>query len=124
MDSRRINQPSFLLAFPPMQFSIGEMIRPDGTLALPYLAASLNRAGFRAEILDMSVGSNDDSLEETFYREEKISDQFVRVGMTRDRILEEVRDCDVIGLTSIFTQQTSRCFEVSRLIKENFPTRS
>lgn len=106
-----------------MQFSIGEMIRPDGTLALPYLAASLNRAGFRAEILDMSVGSNDDSLEETFYREEKISDQFVRVGMTRDRILEEVRDYDVIGLTSIFTQQTSRCFEVSRLIKENFPNK-
>jgi radical SAM superfamily enzyme YgiQ (UPF0313 family) len=121
MELRKIKEPSFLLAFPPMQFATGEMIRPDGTLALPYLAASLNRAGFRADILDMSVGAQQDTLEQTFYREERISDHFVRVGMTHERILQEVRSYDVIGITSIFTQQTSRCFEISRLIKKHFP---
>ncbi|MBY0586740.1 B12-binding domain-containing radical SAM protein [bacterium] len=121
MELRKIANPAFLLAFPPMQFTVGEMIRPDGTLALPYLSASLNRAGYRADILDMSVGSTKDTLEQTFYREERVTDQFVRVGMTHERILQEVRDYDVIGLTSIFTQQTSRCFEVSQLIKKHYP---
>jgi radical SAM superfamily enzyme YgiQ (UPF0313 family) len=121
MQFRRIDDPRFLLAFPPMQFTIGEMIRPDGTLALPYLAASLERAGVRADILDMSVGGPGDTLEETFYREERLSDRFVRVGMTSERILQEVEGYDVVGITSIFTQQTSRCFEISRLIKAHFP---
>ena len=110
----KIKAPKFLLAFPPMQFTKDEMIRPDGTLALPYLDATLIRAGFQSRILDMSIGTPEDDLQDTFYNQVPINPKFVRVGMSPERILEEVQDVDVIGLTSIFTQQTARCFEISK----------
>ncbi|MBQ09515.1 MAG: B12-binding domain-containing radical SAM protein [Gammaproteobacteria bacterium] len=41
--------------------------------------------------------------------------------MSQSRIIEEVSNFDVIAITSIFTQQTSRCFEISNMVKNNFP---
>jgi radical SAM superfamily enzyme YgiQ (UPF0313 family) len=119
--NRTIKDPRFLLVFPPLQYRSDEIIRPDGTLALPYLDAALSAAGFHSEILDASIGTSNDRLEDTFYRKVPISESLVRVGMSPERILEEVRDFDVIAITSIFTQQTSRCFELGRLIKEAYP---
>ena len=118
---RRIKDPRFLLVFPPLQFAAGEMIRPDGTLALAYLDAALTTAGFASRILDMSIGTAQDRLEDTFYRTTTLASGMVRVGMSPERILEEVRDIDVVAVTSIFTQQTSRCFEVSDLIRQAYP---
>ena len=117
----RFRNPRFLLAFPPLQYGVDEMIRPDGTLALPYLDAALTAAGFESRILDMSIGTDKDRLEDTFYRKVALPKGLVRVGMSPARILQEVADFDVIAVTSIFTQQTSRCFEVSQLIRETFP---
>lgn len=121
IESRRIRDPRFLLVFPPQQVADGETIRPDGTLALPYLDAALTAAGFESRIVDLCVGTDADPLEETFGRQERISDRFVRVGMSPSRIREVVSPFDVIAVTSIFTQQTSRCFEVARIVKEAFP---
>ncbi|MBX9790364.1 MAG: B12-binding domain-containing radical SAM protein [Pirellulales bacterium] len=118
---RRIKHPRFLLAYPPLQFTAGEIMRPDGTLALPYLHAALRAAGFDAQILDMSLGTQRDRLEETFYCPRPVAEEMVRIGMSPERILEEVRDFDVIAISSIFTQQTSRCFEVSQLVKRVYP---
>ena len=118
---RRIKDPRFLLAFPPLQFAADEMVRPDGTLALPYLDAALTAAGFHSEILDMSIGTAKDRLEDTFYRRVPLPTNLQRIGMSPARILEEARDFDVIAVTSIFTQQTSRCFEVGQLIKQAYP---
>lgn len=118
---RHVPNPRFLLAFPPQQFAPGELVRPDGTMALPYLAAALERAGYEADILDMSVGTGADRLEDTFYRHEPLSTGLLRIGMTDERILAEVARYDVIGVTSIFTQQTSRCLALARLIKGAFP---
>jgi anaerobic magnesium-protoporphyrin IX monomethyl ester cyclase len=117
----RIKYPRFLLVFPPLQYAAGELVRPDGTLALAYLDAALTAAGFDSEILDMSVGTGPDRLEDTFYRSVPIGNGLVRIGMSADRMLEAVRPFDVIGITSIFTQQTSRCFEVGRLVKGAYP---
>lgn len=117
----RIKNPKFLLVYSPQQFEKDEMIRPEGTLALPYLAASLNKAGFQSQILDMCVGTSKDRLEDVFYRKIPVSNDVVRIGMSQERILEEIQDFDVIAVTSIFTQQTSRCFEVSKLIKKHYP---
>lgn len=117
----RIRDPKFLLVFPPLQFARDEMVRPDGTLALPYLDSSLCQAGFDSRILDMSIGASQDQLEDTFYRKTSVPPNFHRIGMSHKRILEEVEPYDIVAITSIFTQQTSRCFEVSRLIREHFP---
>ena len=117
----KIKDPRFLLILPPLQFRTEEMIRPDGSLALAYLCAALTEAGFHSEILDMSVGTSTDCLEDTFYRRVEISTAMSRVGMSQERIIEEVQGFDVIAISSIFTQQTSRCFEVSNMIKDIFP---
>ena len=69
----------------------------------------------------MSIGTPRDRLADTFYRPVPISPTMVRVGISDDRILEEVADVDVVAITSIFTQQTSRCFEISELIKGAYP---
>ncbi|MBL7132107.1 MAG: B12-binding domain-containing radical SAM protein [Candidatus Omnitrophica bacterium] len=117
----KIKNPKFLLVYPPQQFEKKEIIRPEGTLSLPYLAASLAEAGFHSQILDACVGTAKDKLEEVFYREKPISDDLVRVGMPEERIVEEIRDFDVIAVTSIFTQQTSRCLEIGELVKKFYP---
>lgn len=121
LNNRRIKDPKFLMVFPPMQFSKDEMVRPDGTLGLPYLDASLTQAGFHSQILDMSIGTPKDKLEDTFYKQIPISNNLVQIGMSEERILEEVRDFDVIGLTSLFTQQTSQCIRTAKLIKKHYP---
>jgi len=121
MVTNRVKNPKFLLVFPPLQFAEREVVRPDGTLALPYLDAALTEAGFYSEILDMSIGTSKDDLKDTFFREVPLENGLVAVGMTSERILEEVRDFDVIAFTSIFTPQTSRCFEASNLIKRAYP---
>ena len=117
----KIKGPKFLLVFPPLQFAEREVVRPDGTLALPYLDAALTEAGFYSRILDMSIGTSKDDLKDTFYREVPLENGLVKVGMTSERILEEVHNFDVIDITSIFTPQTSRCFEISNLIKKTYP---
>ena len=117
----KLKNPKFLLTLPPMQFTKDELIRPDGCLAVAYLDASLTKAGFYSEILDMNVGDKNDSLKDTFFNPIPISPKFVRIGMSQDRILKKVSNFDVIGISSVFTQQTSRCFEISNLIKSNFP---
>lgn len=119
--NKRIKDPRFLLVFPPMQFAKDEMVRPDGTLALPYLDASLTHAGFYSQILDMSIGTDADCLEDTFYNKKPISENLSCIGMSEERILQEIEKYDVIAVTSIFTQQTSRCFEIANLVKKNFP---
>ena len=118
---RQIKDPKFLLVYPPLQFQDGEVVRPDGCLANAYLDSSLTRAGYESKIIDMAVGEEQDTLEETFYNPVRIKDKLSRVGMPTSRILESVKDYDIIGITSVFTQQASRCFEVSNLIKEHYP---
>ena len=120
-DMERIRHPRFLLAFPPQQVTAEEAIRPDGTLALPYLDAALGEAGFDSDILDMSIGTPADRLEDTIYRKVQISERFSRIGMSPERLLEVVADYDVVALTSIFTQQTSQCLQIGSLVKEAFP---
>jgi radical SAM superfamily enzyme YgiQ (UPF0313 family) len=109
------------LCLPPQQYARSEIVRPDGCLALAYLDAALTAAGFESRILDMSIGTDADSLDDTFFRHAELDNGFIRVGMSPARILEEARDADVIAISSVFTQQTSRCFEVADLLRREFP---
>ena len=43
--------------------------------------------------------------------------------MSHKRVLEEVRDYDVIGISSIFTPQTSMVIETIKLIKQEYPNK-
>jgi radical SAM superfamily enzyme YgiQ (UPF0313 family) len=113
--------PRFLLIYPPLQFSPTEMAKPDGALSLPYLAGALLRAGYETAIFDASVGTERDDLADTFYRARPLPSGLVRIGVSDDRLLAEVADWDVIGITSIFTPQTTMALHAIRTIKTAFP---
>ena len=115
-------EPKFLLMYSPQIFdkSFGA-IKPEGSLGLIYLASALRDKNFQVNLLDATVGNENYTLEETFYREQKQSNGMVRVGMRIKDIIKEVKYFDVIGLTSIFTAQTRMVEDVVSAIKQNYP---
>ena len=115
-------QPSFILMYTPQIFDprFG-VVKPEGSLGLLYLASALRDKNFQVSLLDATVGNDNFTLEETFYREEKQPNGMIRVGMEIKDILKEVECFDVVGLTSIFTAQTRMVEDVVSAIKENYP---
>lgn len=107
----------FLLMYSPLQFRPEDSAKPDGSLALPYLAGALRRSGFDVDILDACAGADRHPIETTFERRQPLASGLVRIGMSVEDLAREVADYDVIGLTSIFTAQTSRVLEVVKLVK-------
>ena len=123
LDAIRIRDPRFLLLYPPLQFAPEEMAKPDGSLSLPYVAGALRRAGYEVKILDCSVGDTDDRLEETFFHPAPLPSGLLRVGMAPERIASLVAGYDVIGVSSIFTTQSSMVLELIRQVKRIDPTK-
>jgi anaerobic magnesium-protoporphyrin IX monomethyl ester cyclase len=121
LKKRQIRDPRFLLLYSPLQFSPGELAKPDGSLSLAYLAGALRDAGYDVSILDCAVGDDTCDLQDTFYRSVALSSGLFRVGMSPESILKKVVEYDVIGVSSIFTAQTSMVLDLIRLIRENFP---
>lgn len=113
--------PSFLLVYAPQHFIPEDSAKPDGSLGLLYIAGTLRQHGYAVEILDACAGNDKYSLEETFFRTEQLPGGLIRIGMTTDQIVREVGPFDVIGITSIFTAQTSRVLETVKCIKGAHP---
>ena len=115
-------KPKFLLMYSPQIFdkTFGA-IKPEGSLGLMYLAGALRDKNYHVDILDATVGNSKYSLEETFYNEKILPDGMIRIGMEIEDILKEVKDYDVIGLSSIFTAQTRMVKEVVQAIRKAFP---
>src|SRR5512147_2171125 len=102
-----VKDPKFLLLYSPLQFAPEEMAKPDGSLSLPYIAGSLRRAGYGVRILDCSVGDTEDRLEDTFFNPKPLPSGLLRVGLSHECIARKIADYDVIGISSIFTTQTT-----------------
>jgi radical SAM superfamily enzyme YgiQ (UPF0313 family) len=118
-----LNRNRVLLIYPPNQLMEIETPRPDGSLGPLYLAGALELAGFSVDVLDASVGTVDDSLEETFYRSVRLSNGLTRIGMSPDRIAEVVSkgDYGLVGINSNFTPQTRMALEVASIVKSVDP---
>jgi len=110
-----------LLLYSPLQFAPGETTKPDGSLSLAYLAGALRRAGMDVRILDSAVGDNGWTLEESFFRHTPLPSGLIRVGLPGEAILAVAADYQVIGISSIFTTQTTMVLELVRLIKSAYP---
>jgi anaerobic magnesium-protoporphyrin IX monomethyl ester cyclase len=123
LNSIRFQNPSFLLLYSPLQFGPEEMAKPDGSLSLPYLAGSLRRGGYAVNILDISVGGPSDQLKDTFFNSKPLQHGLLRIGMSHERIAKEIAGYDVIGISSIFTTQSSMVMETIRLIKKCDPNK-
>jgi radical SAM superfamily enzyme YgiQ (UPF0313 family) len=123
LDGLRCRNPRFLLMYSALQFGPEEMAKPDGSLSLPYLAGALREAGYDVKILDVSVGDDDQTLEETFFRTEFLPSGLIRCGMSWETIAHKIADFDVIGISSIFTTQTTMVLDLIRFVKSVDPNK-
>jgi len=96
-----------------------ELPRPDGSLGLLYLAGALERVGIEVDVLDASVGTKDDDLEDTFENRVEQPNGLIRIGMTANRISEVIArgGYNVVGIHSNFTPQTKMALEVAKAAK-------
>jgi len=116
--TRREKQMKVLLVYPPNQLMPIETPRPDGSLGLLYLAGALRQIGIEPDLLDMTVGTNADKLENTFFRSEEQENGLVRIGMSWERIEESVQGYDIVAINSNFTPQTKMALHVVALAKK------
>ena len=109
------------LLYPPHQSWPEAMVKPNGSLAYPQLGGALMEKGIEVKVFDACVGNDKDDLQTTFYRSTPLPSGLLRTGVSDERILEEVADSHIIGLTSIFSAQETMVLIAARLIKKHFP---
>jgi anaerobic magnesium-protoporphyrin IX monomethyl ester cyclase len=112
---------SVLLLYPPNQTAPGAVCKPNGSLAYPNLGGALREHGVPVRVFDACVGDGDDPLHEIFANPRPLPSGFLRTGVDDERILQVAADHDIIGITSIFTDQESMVLHCARLIKAAFP---
>ena len=108
----------FLLLYPPHQSWPKTLIKPNGSLAYPNLAGALLEKGIEVDIYDACTGNHKDRLEDAFYKPAELPSGLIRTGVSEKRILEEVSGYDVVGLTSIFSDQETMVLSISKAIKK------
>jgi anaerobic magnesium-protoporphyrin IX monomethyl ester cyclase len=104
-----------LLINPPQNFYPGSDL-PAGNLplGLMYIAAVLEKAGHKVEILDAFMGD---------YPSWKLGDT-IKIGMPYNKIKMEIRrrKPDIVGVTNPFTSQVENAIKVCDIVKEVDPT--
>jgi anaerobic magnesium-protoporphyrin IX monomethyl ester cyclase len=117
----RARDPRFLLLYPPLQFAPGEVAKPDGSLSLAYLAGALRFSGYDVTVLDCAVGPEDSALDDSFLNISPMPSGLRRVGMSIEAIIGAAAGYHVIGLSSIFTPQTTGCLDMVRSLRASYP---
>ena len=112
-----------LFLYPPEQSWPNTMVKPNGSLAYPYLGGALRDIGVESYVYDACVGNDDDNLNNFFYKSSSLSSGMVRTGVSDDRILEIANDYDAVGITSIFSQQETQVLHCAKIIKKKFPNK-
>lgn len=123
LDVIRCREPRTLLLYSPLQFAPGETTKPDGSLSLAYLAGALRRAGYEVRILDCSVGDERHKLDQTFFRANHLPSGLFRIGLAPEEIVAAAEPWDIIGVSSIFTTQSTPVLDTTRRIKAAFPNK-
>jgi radical SAM superfamily enzyme YgiQ (UPF0313 family) len=118
-----MRDPKVLLIYPPNQLMQEEKPRPDGGLGLLYLAGALRDINIDADLVDATVGTDEDTPESTFYRRVHQDNGLIRIGMPWERIREliEKGKYNIVAINSNFTPQTKMALEVARITKEVNP---
>ena len=110
-----------LLLYPPEQNWPDTMCKPNGSLAYPMLTGALIKNGFDVDVYDACVGNDSDNLDDVFYNSTSLETGMLRTGVSEDRILNVVSAYDVIGITSIFSNQETMVLRLAKIIKKTFP---
>ena len=112
-----------LLLYPPEQQWPGCIVKPNGSLAYPYLGGALRDIGVEVKVYDACVGDENDKTEDFFDKPSLLPTGKLRTGVSDKRILEIAGKYDVIGITSIFSQQEAMALHCARIIKKQFPNK-
>lgn len=112
---------SVLLLYPPNQNLPGTVCKPNGSLAYPHLGGTLRHHGIPVSVFDACVGDGPDDLDHIFANPVPLPSGLLRTGVDDRRILEVVAEHDIVGITSIFTDQESMVLHCARLIKAAYP---
>ena len=112
-----------LLLYPPEQSWPGTMVKPNGSLAYPYLGGALRDIDVESYIYDACVGNHDDNLNDFFHKKNTLPSGMIRTGVSDERILEIASNYDAIGITSIFSQQETQVLHCAKIIKKKFPNK-
>jgi radical SAM superfamily enzyme YgiQ (UPF0313 family) len=67
------------------------------------------------------VGGADDRLEDTFFKTTRLASGLIRCGMPPERIARAIAPFDIIGISSIFTTQTTMVLDLIRWVKQVDP---
>jgi anaerobic magnesium-protoporphyrin IX monomethyl ester cyclase len=110
-----------LLLYPPEQSWPGTMVKPNGSLAYPYLGAALRDIGVETYVYDACIGDDNDDLNDFYTKSTKLPTGMIKTGVSDERILEVASSYDVVGVTSIFSQQETQVLHCAKLIKKHFP---
>ena len=110
-----------LLLYPPEQSWPDTMVKPNGSLAYPYLGGALRDIDVETYIYDACVGNSDDKLDDFFNKSHQLPSGMFRTGVSDERILEIASRYDAIGITSIFSQQETQVLHCAKIIKNKFP---
>ena len=110
-----------LLLYPPEQSWPGMIVKPNGSLAYPYLGAALRDIGVDVSVYDACVGNDDDNLDDFFNKSKTLPSGMLQTGVSDARILDVVKNYDAIGITSIFSQQETQVLRCAQLIKKHYP---
>ena len=112
-----------LFLYPPEQSWPKTMVKPNGSLAYPYLAGALRDINVESYVYDACVGNDDDDLDNFFYKNFNLPSGMIRTGASDERILEIASGYDAIGITSIFSQQETQVLHCAKIIKKNYPNK-
>ena len=112
-----------LLLYPPEQSWPGTMVKPNGSLAYPYLGGALRNIGVECYVYDACVGNDDDNLDDFFNKNSELSSGMIKTGVSDERILEIAANYDAIGITSIFSQQETQVLHCAKIIKKHYPNK-
>ncbi len=109
------------LLYPPHQSWPGSLVKPNGSLAFPMLAGALLERDIEVQVVDAIVGTDKEAVDDVFYKSTELPSGLYRTGLSDERILEEVADSDIVGMTSIFSDQETMVLDAARLIKKAYP---
>jgi len=112
-----------LLLYPPEQSWPGTMVKPNGSLAYPYLGGALRDIGVESYVYDACVGNDNDNLDIFFNNSSELPSGMIRTGVSDERILEIAERYDAVGITSIFSQQETQVLHCAKIIKKNYPNK-
>ena len=75
-----------LLLYPPEQAWPGTMVKPNGSLAYPYLGGALRDIGVEVRVYDACVGGSSDNLDDFFNKSIQLPSGMIKTGVSDERI--------------------------------------